>query len=228
VRAARWAIGRSREVARRLVAAPTALGSFAPPVSRDPVLLRAPVSASPRSLRLLPFSAALALAGVLAAPPAHADVSSWASAMAGPTIIDDGIDKRSVPSLELETGIGTPPSSFLAVGGLFHLETHFGQGTDLGLLARVATRGFVLGDWGAALDLGGYERFWGRRSAGGLGKLVLGAPWGLQLAAGGGMGTNDAKHYGVWLGIDFARLTIFRTTGETWFPNPYPAYRKPE
>jgi hypothetical protein len=175
---------------------------------------------------LVPVALAAAVLGV--AVPARADVSSWASVMAGPTLLDDGLDKRSVPSLQLETGIGLPPTSFVVVGGLFHLETHFGQGTDLGLLGRLATRGFVLGDWGAALDLGGYERFWGRGSEGGLGKLVLGAPWGLQLGVGGGYGTKDARHMSVMLGIDFARLTIFRTSGEDWFPNPYPAYRKPD
>jgi hypothetical protein len=169
-----------------------------------------------------------ALASLLVAPRARADVSSWASVAAGPSYIDDGRTKRTQPSLELETGIGTPPSSLFVVGGLLHLQTHFGRGTDLGLLARFATRGFVLGDWGAALDLGGYERLWGRRSAGGLGELVVGAPWGLQLGLGGGLGSNDARHVSIVLGIDFARLSIFRTTGENWFPNPYPAYRKSE
>jgi hypothetical protein len=175
---------------------------------------------------LLP--AALSALTLAVAKPARADVSSWASIAAGPTYLDDGETKRWVPSLQFESGIGTPPSGPLAVGVLFHVETHFGLGTDFALLSRVATRGFVLGDWGAAIDLGGYERFWGRGSAGGLGKLVLGAPWGLELGVGGGFGTNDQRDFGVTLGIDFARLTIFRTVGENWFPNPYPAYRKPE
>jgi hypothetical protein len=172
--------------------------------------------------------AGILLLVLLVAPSVRADVSSWASVAAGPTLLDDGKHTRSLPSLQLEAGMGTPPSQVLALGGLFHVETQFGLGTDLGLLTRLATRGFVLGDWGAALDLGGYERFWGRRSVGGLGKLVLGAPWGLELGLGGGLGTNDAHQFGVVLGIDFARLTIFRTTGENWFPNPYPAYRKVE
>ena len=173
-------------------------------------------------------SAAASALTLAAARPARADVSSWASAATGPTYLDDGRSKRWVPTLELESGLGTPPSGLLAVGGLFHLETHFGLGTDLGLLSRFATRGFVLGDWGAAVDLGGYERFWGRQSAGGLGKVVFGAPWGLELGAGGGYGTHGAREFTVTLGIDFLRLTVFRTVGENWFPNPYPAYRKPE
>ena len=165
--------------------------------------------------------------GALCLPKeARADVSSWASVASGPTYLDDGATQRSAASLQMNAGIGLPPSGPLVVGGLFDVTTHFGMGTDLGILGRFATRGFVLGDWGAALDLGGYERFWGSRSGGALGKIVLGAPWGLQLGLGGGFGSNDTKFFGVTLGIDFARLTVFRTTGETWFPNPYPAYRK--
>jgi hypothetical protein len=159
---------------------------------------------------------------------AHADVSSWASATAGPTFIDDGRETFSVPSLTLGAGIGLPPSALGTVGGMFHLQTHFGRGTDLGLLARFATRGFVLGDWGGAVDIGGYERFWGVGSAGGLGGLVLGAPFGLQLTAQAGIGSNDARHVSVMLGIDFARLTVYRTSGTNWYPNPYPAFKKPE
>ncbi len=176
----------------------------------------------------LPLAFLLALAWLLVAPREKADVASWASVAAGPTWLNDGVEKRSVASLEMEAGVGTPPSGPLTVGGLLHVQTHFSQGTDLGVLGRLATRGFVLGDWGAALDLGGYARFWGRGSTGGLGKLVLGAPWGIQLGLGGGVGTKDARFFGVPLGIDFARLSVFRTVGENWFPNPYPAYRKVE
>ena len=193
------------------------------------MVLGAPVSARlARARTSTAFGVGAALAVFTLGKPAHADVSSWASVASGPTWLDDGVEKRSVASLQMNAGIGTPPSGFLVVGGLFDMTTHFGQGTDLGLLGRLATRGFVLGDWGGALDLGGYERFWGRGSAGMLGKVVLGAPWGLQLGLGGGFGSKDAKFFGVTLGVDFARLTVFRTVGENWFPNPYPAYRKVE
>ncbi|HEX6767625.1 MAG TPA: hypothetical protein VF103_19130, partial [Polyangiaceae bacterium] len=89
------------------------------------------------------------------------------------------------------------------------------------------TQSYVLGTWGGALDLGGYERFWGFRSGGGMGALVLGAPWGITLRGEAAIGTNDARSFGILLGIDFARLTVFRSVGEKWFPNPYPAYREP-
>ena len=99
------------------------------------------------------------------------------------------------------------------------------RGTDLGLSLRTATKGFVLGDWGAALDLGGYDRLWEGGSLGGQGSLVLGAPWGITLSLSGGMGTNDERHASAVIGIDFARLTVYRRSGENWFMNPYPANR---
>jgi hypothetical protein len=77
-----------------------------------------------------------------------------------------------------------------------------------------------------ALDAGGYARFWGVHSEGGLGALVLGAPWGITLRSEVGLGTHDSRMFGVMLGVDFARLTVFRTSGTGWFPNPYPAYEE--
>jgi hypothetical protein len=184
--------------------------------------------------------ALLVLAAVVLLPsPARADVSSGASVNAGASFIDQGQgDENGAPvagatgmasqgALSLQAGLGTTPANFLIGGGLFHLETHFGRGTDIGLLARLATQSFVLGRWGGALDLGGYERFWGIGSAGGVGALVLGAPWGLQLRGEAAFGTHDARSFGILLGIDFARLTVFRTTGDGWYPNPYPGYREP-
>jgi hypothetical protein len=157
--------------------------------------------------------------------PAEAQISSWVSTEAGPSFIDEGEGMESQVSLAFKGGVGTSPERPFILGGLFHTQTHFGRGTDLGLLLRVATQGYVLGRFGLALDLGGYERFWGRGSEGGLGALVLGAPWGLTLSLGGGIGTNDARHASIVLGFDFARLTAFRLSGENWFPNPHPAYR---
>ena len=57
---------------------------------------------------------------------------------------------------------------------------------------------------------------------------MLGAPWGITLSLGGGLGTNDARQYGATLGVDFARLTVYRLSGENWFPNPRAAYRPKE
>jgi hypothetical protein len=179
-------------------------------------------------LRLLALCG-LILAGTLVTQKARADVSSWANASAGPSFIDEGEDHEmeSQGALSLQAGLGTTPANFVSVGGLFHLETHFTRGTDLGLLARVATQGYNLGRWGVALDFGGYERFWGVRHPGLLGGLVLGVPWGLTLRGEAGWGPKpDARMYGIVLGVDFARLTVFRTVGEDWYPNPFPGYRE--
>jgi hypothetical protein len=172
------------------------------------------------------LATALFLAAGSFAGAARADVSSWIFVGYGPATIDDGNGFESESLLSLETGMGTPATSPIVFGGMFKLGTYFTRGTDLGLSLRTATKGFVLGDWGAALDLGGYDRLWETGSLGGQGSLVLGAPWGIQLQVSGGLGTNDHRHASVVLGFDFARLTVFRRSGQSWFMNPYPAVRE--
>ena len=133
------------------------------------------------------------------------------------------LDQRWV--LQLETGMGTPPSRDIIVGGLLRTQTNFGDGTDLSLSLRLATHGFVNGDWGAALDLGGYQRWWGPESTGFIGGLSLGAPWGITLSATALRGTESALGFAAVLGIDLARLTVYRRSGSNWWKNPFPAYR---
>jgi len=169
-------------------------------------------------------AAALAAAFVVTtgSPSARADVSSWFFLGAGPTWLRHSGHAEQDWTVRADTGLGSSPSHPIIIGGLGRLDAHVGHGADLGLLARIATRGFVLGGWGAALDLGGYQRWWTPRSTGGQASLVLGAPWGLTLGVNGGMGTGDASHWGASLGIDFARLTVYRTSGESWWMNPFP------
>jgi len=157
---------------------------------------------------------------------AHADVSSWLFVGSGPSMTE----RRNEPSteqlsLQLESGLGTDPSHWLIVGGLGRVHTHFGEGSDLALLVRTASNGFVNGDWGGAIDLGGYQRWWRAGSTGGTGSLVLGAPWGITVSLGAGLGTNDARTYSAVLGVDLARLTVYRTSGTGWWTNPFPAVR---
>jgi len=113
----------------------------------------------------------------------------------------------------------------LIFGGLFSWEPHFGYGSDLSLSLRTATRSYVNGGLGLALDLGPYQRFWGESSVGGAGTLWLGAPWGVSLGVGGSVGSHEARSFSAILGIDFARLTVYRNTGTSAFLNPFPAYR---
>jgi hypothetical protein len=169
---------------------------------------------------------AAACASITVAGRARADVSSWAYVGSGVSSLQqDGLSRRTAPTLQIETGMGTPPTGRLVVGGMFKLSALFGEGADLGLGLRLATRGFVTGRFGLALDAGPYRRFWGEGSTGGQAALVLGAPWGITLSVGGGVGTNDARQLGATLGVDFARLTVYRLSGENWFPNPRPAFR---
>jgi hypothetical protein len=126
--------------------------------------------------------------------------------------------------MRLELGTGSQPSGVIALGGLAKASTFFGSGTDLALVGRVATGGFVRGGWGLALDGGAYDRLWGSvHSSGFDGALVLGGPWGVQACVDYQDGSGDVKSYAAFVGIDFLRLTVYRSTGTAWLPNPFPA-----
>lgn len=176
-----------------------------------------------RVLAALSFSAVVA-----SSAPARADVSSWFYAGAGPSRVNADGEEQNQASLQLETGLGTPPSHTFIFGGMFKNHTHFGLGPDFGVAARGATHGFVNGGWGIAIDAGPYIRWWGKGSEGWAGNLVFGAPWGFTLSAGGSTGNRDAQALHVTIGIDLARLTVYRRTGDQWWKNPFPAYRPEE
>ncbi len=159
---------------------------------------------------------------------AFADVSSWLYLGVGPGFVHQPDATQEAMSLQLDTGMGSPPSGAVMVGGGFRMHTFFGQGTDLGLLVRTASHGFVNGDWGGAVDLGGYQRWWGLGSTGLMGSLVLGGPWGLTVSGTAGRGSREGQHYAVTFGVDFARLTVYRRSGEAWWKNPFPAHRPEE
>jgi hypothetical protein len=162
---------------------------------------------------------ACAFAALVVPGRARADVSSWVYVGVGPSFLSGERDRQRF-TLQLESGLGTPPGAFV-FGGLLRAQSFFHDGTDLSLLARGATGGFVQGGWGLAIDAGAYERFWGEGSQGGLGALVLGAPWGITMSLGGGAGTHDQRFASATLGLDFARLTVYRSSGKSWFMNPY-------
>ncbi len=183
------------------------------------------LNSAQRARRTLTAAAALAFA-TLYPRAAHADVSSWLFVGGGVSHLEQqGLAATWMPAMRMHLGLGTDPSHPFVLGGLFSLEPNFGHGSDLALLMRGATHGFVNGDFGLALDVGPYQRFWGEKSTGGEGTLWLGAPWGISLGVNASAGSHDAKGFGAILGVDFARLTIYRTTGTSWFPNPFPPYR---
>jgi hypothetical protein len=170
----------------------------------------------------LPFVFA-ALFAVLHARPARADVTSWFYAGGGMMALTHDKGPTDRPgTLQLEMGVGSPPHGPVTVGGLMKTMTLFGQGTDLALVTRGATGGFVRGGFGVALDAGAYQRWWGpENSTGFMGSLVVGAPFGLQLAATTEQGSN-VHVYGATVGIDFLRLTVYRTALSNFWPNPFP------
>ncbi|HEX3595761.1 MAG TPA: hypothetical protein VHU80_11680 [Polyangiaceae bacterium] len=177
---------------------------------------------SPRPSSRIAFLAAVTVA--LSAVPARADVSSWlfagggASALYRPHVSGD-----TAAAMQFDAGMGSSPAAAIAVGGLVRMQTRIGDGSDFGLFVRTATGGFVRGNWGGAIDLGGYERWWGPASAPGYaGSLVLGGPWGLTLSLNAARDTKDANTFTAVFGIDLARLSVYRTSGLGWMPNPFP------
>jgi len=170
-------------------------------------------------LRVSP--AVVAATVLLSVREARADVSSWFYVGAGATSLAQSTFATVQPfTLQTELGMGSPPDKAVILGGLVKAYTYFGQGTDLALTVRGASGGFVRGGLGFAIDAGAYERWWGQGSAGFLGALVLGGPFGLQLTGMTEQGSNDVRTYGVTIGIDFLRLTVYRNTSQNYWPNP--------
>jgi hypothetical protein len=153
--------------------------------------------------------------------PAAAEPSTWFYAGAGPAELDFEPEERPV-LLQIETGLGTPAKHGIVLGGLFQLHTYLQHGADLGAAIRTTHANFVLGSWGAALDLGFYQRWWGGDSTGASARVVLGAPLGITASIGGTLGTGEHRTLSATLGIDFARLTVHRTTLLNWWSNPFP------
>ena len=152
---------------------------------------------------------------------AQADVTSWFAVAGGAASLQqDSIARRTAGAMALEMGVGSSPGASLIVGGLLKSFTLFGNGTDLALAARVATGGFVRGGWGGAIDVGGYQRWWGPHSTGVLGQLVVGAPLGFQLSLFTEQGSHNARAYGATFGIDLLRLTVYRANTQSSWYNP--------
>ncbi len=130
--------------------------------------------------------------------------------------------------MHIDAGLGTSAAKPLVLGGLFRLQSYFGEGSDLGLVARLASGGFARGDFGLGLDAGVYQRWWGDQEGPGfVGNLVLGGPWGVTMLAGAALAPDEQRCYFASLGIDLARLTVHRHSGLNWFSNPMSSPAKP-
>lgn len=184
------------------------------------------------------LATAFAISLLTAPALARADVTSWLAVGGGYSL--QASERRDETSsggtFNASIGVGSSPHTALIVGGLFRTTTHFGLGTDLGLAARFATRGFVQGDFGFALDTGVVGRFWDRGDYGRWPVQVVatvGVPFGFQLAAGAQFwsvsgGEPFARGGFLALELDLLRLTVMRrgATTSLW-PNPSPAGGEP-
>jgi hypothetical protein len=158
---------------------------------------------------------------------ARADASAWLFGGGGISHWKQGDGVYSDHGLlSFDAGVGTTPDGLFIVGGLLRMEPILGSGTDLAGLARVASHGFQSGSFGAALDIGGYLRFWGEGSQGLMADITLGGPLGLQISAQTTYGTDKALGFAGVAGVDLLRLTVYRQNMLDWWPNPKPAQHR--
>lgn len=181
------------------------------------------------------LAAASSLAILAASAPARADASAWMFVGAGAIGWKQGDASTLTPgndgafstngTMTIDVGAGTTPDARFIFGGLFRIQPIFKHGADLALLARAATHGFQAGDFGVALDAGGYLRTWGPQiGAGFAGSVSLGLPLGFTITAQVEVGSNKALSLGGVAGIDLLRLTLYRQTLLKWWQNPSPAW----
>jgi hypothetical protein len=171
--------------------------------------------------RLLP-----ALAAALWPSLARAEVTSWLSLGGGASRVE--LTSGSSPlryHLPVNIGVGLQPSLPVIVGVGVKLHPYFGQGVDYGAYLRAATRGYVLGGFGVALDGGGYLRSFDNEAGGLMGILNLGIPWGGVISLNYSRSSEGQQTLGATVGIDFLRLTVYRLSGEEQWPNVRPAWR---
>lgn len=175
---------------------------------------------------LLPSAALAATALSVALPPAEAtaEPSAWVSVNGGATGLQQaGEDFRFRGSMSFDAGLGSSPANKFIFGALFRVTPVIEEGTDLALCLRGATRGFQVGNFGIAVDVGPYLRTWGLGAlpnVGFVGGVVLGGPVGLQLSVFGHYGMQESAGIQMALGIDLLRLTVFRESFLEYWPNP--------
>lgn len=126
-------------------------------------------------------------------------------------------------ALLFNAGFGTNPAAPWVLGGVLQGGANFGFGSEWGGALRITSGGYSRGTWGLAFDVGPQYRVGEHAGAIGSGRLSVGGPWGLALNAGASYGEDEVATFTVALGVDFARLTVHRTSGLDWFPNPYPS-----
>jgi hypothetical protein len=167
--------------------------------------------------------AAIAVASV--ASPARADTSAWMFVGGGAIAWKQTDIMHPVAgTMTIDVGAGSSPEGRFIVGGFFRIQPIFSNGTDIAVLGRVCTHGFQAGDWGVAVDAGGFARAWGNQSIGFSSGFSLGMPLGFTLGLMSEIGTDRAVSFGVVGGIDLLRLTVYRRVLRNWWQNPSPSW----
>ncbi len=171
------------------------------------------------------IAAALAVALPSALPSvARAEPSAWVSVNGGAAGLQQtGGDFHFRGMMSFDAGLGSSPANKFIIGGIFRVSPMIEEGTDLSLSLRGATRGFQVGDFGIAVDVGPYLRTWGVGSLpsfGFVGGVVAGGPVGLQLSVFGHYGMEESAGVNFTFGIDLLRLTVFRESFLQYWPNP--------
>jgi hypothetical protein len=183
------------------------------------------------------FAVGCSLALLAEAAPARADASAWAFIGGGAIAWKQGDRSTMTPfndgtfgatgTMTIEAGAGTSPDGRVIFGGLFRLQPIFKHGTDLALLARGCSHGFQAGDWGFAIDAGGYLRTWGPQiGAGFAGGVSLGMPLGFTISLQTEIGSNNALSVGAVAGVDLLRLSVYREALLKWWQNPSPSWTR--
>ena len=196
----------------------TSEGAFAPETWYEPLVRT--------KANLIGFSVACAFLAFPAA--AWADASAWAYAGGGALLLKEGSEQLTPRgAMSFEYGMGTNPDGKFIIGGLFRLTPVVDLGPDMALCVRAATHGFQASQFGAAIDIGYFQRLWGSYSSGATATLTIGFPLGFSLGLHGIYATNETMGFGAMVGIDFLRLTIYRQVLLDAWPNPYPAHEVP-
>lgn len=175
--------------------------------------------------RLVLTAVALALPLLVAGTADAAGPSAWSAMGGGVVGWKQGTrfpDFRADGSLVFEAGVGTPVRYPVIVGGLFRVTPLLASatGADMAWLVRVCTRGYQVGGFGVAADVGVYARTWGTPSQGFAGTLSFGAPLGFNVSFNASAGSDDLLAFGGTVSLDLLRLTLFREILLDWWPNP--------
>ncbi len=163
------------------------------------------------------FSAPARACGVEVSPfggggAAHGPTKGFIFASGGvATHTSNGVDSRSTAPFFM-TGVGAEVYEQHGVhfapmvDAIVRSRANVATSTDVALVSRVSSTGFVDGGFGAAIDLGVWTRVHGGHAIGPLAGLTLGAPAGVQASWIVQHGDSDVRGFAVVVGFDLARV----------------------